>query len=56
MISKLRVSKNKKVQDLTMGTKNLLMDDQYYNIQNYDMEINKNNCTIELENKSLIDP
>jgi len=54
VISKSRVSKNKKVQDLTMEAKNLLVDDQHYNIQN--MEINENNCSIELDNdERLID-
>lgn len=33
VISKLRVSKNKQIKDLTTEAKNLLMDDQQNNIQ-----------------------
>lgn len=53
VISKLRALQNKKVQDLTMEAKNLLMDDQHYNIQ--DMEINENNCSMELDSDEDLD-
>lgn len=56
VISKLRVSKNKKVKDLTAEAKSLLINDQNNNqIDNMEID-NEDNCSIELNSdESLMD-